>query len=1039
MMRIFQGSRRGSSAGAWLLFLLVMGCNRSSVHAYKSPEGQDDAVRASELSIQYENLVICDQTSIALYEADNTMEIPPCIIYDENPTTGDDNDDENRTSILTVVGVFSSAAHVSYDGAVVLARKINQDNEGMGGKIGYNGDYYLKIRLVIGIAGNSRQLSSQEYSQNQQHLLESMLIALQPQYILGSCCDPSLDKPLAGKYQTMVLSQVGPEGFYTAEDSNEYVFGIHIPSETYGLPAYQSLKFALPFQEQRAKQKVRVVYSNRSLFLRSTCETILHRAIDEGFEMTQGLEWDPNLDADKDGILNRDDEDFFIDLADEICSKEEANENVAIWACFDSDFSTNVLLQRLKYNGCRPSIFWLTQATWDYAISRFPENVHYMQGGAQWHKSMLYSDEYFETGQHMVDHAAAEFGYSPHYGILGSYHALYMMYQNTLRYFKTQDIPDVDDAYANRYEDIRRHMWGITVSQSIYGPTSFNENRRNVGRGSAGVQWAVPPDSESGEFDMLLVSPLDQATASVIVPSPAAVECEPGSYINKSMILTQDSLLVDKCDVCPLNTFHPVRNADHQCRSCTRGFTNQTGSVDCFEYEENLVSDGLIVFGYILMSMNFALAIFFGIWTWWYRKDPVFQVSQVEFLELICIGSLLSSSAIIPLSIQAGVLDDTTAAERACTAIPWLYTTGWILQYASILAKSARMYQVMQGVTTMKRVTISAANMFKIVALTLAVNWALVLPWTIVDPFTWERIELGVTVDEDTNTVVLESIGRCDSDNLGAWAGSLLSFHFIIMIMTNGFLWTLRAVNDRYQESKYITLASLFACEFLILGIPILLAVKDSADARHAALICIVAFSDMGILLMLFLPKIYFQFKGIPEGASVAQTILKKGTPGSFRNVQSSFSRTTDNNHVQGSFSANNNLQSSWRTNNNAQSSFRSDPNASSSFKAVLEDPNSESTGRSSRASQRNLSSRIEVGLEAVNEASNEISGDQTAEQSHDLLLHNENIDPVGDHHTEEVNIEKTEVTAEQSEAGYMVSDSTLQDGAGMIEPVEDT
>jgi hypothetical protein len=375
-----------------------------------------------------------------------------------------------------------------------------------------------------------------------------------------------------------------------------------------------------------------------------------------------------------------------------------------------------------------------------------------------------------------------------------------------------------------------------------------------------------------------LVSPIDQATATVVIPAPAAINCLPGSFINQSLVEVGDSVLMDKCEVCPVDTYEPNPSSGLQCRQCKDGSTTdgETGATICVELEDNLLSNGLRVFGYIAMSTVFALAISFASWTIYHRKDPVVQIGQPEFLLLMCFGSVLSSSSIIPLSIQADALEDTAAASRACMAIPWLYSTGWILQYASLFTKSYRMYRMMKNATAMRRLTVTATSMFKIVFGALLLDWAVIIPWTIIDPLTWERSDLGTTVDADIGVMTKESIGKCTSDSLGAWLGSLLGFHLAIIIITNVLLWNLRTMSDRYQESKFVTMASIFACEIFLIGVPILIAVGDSSEARYIVLCSCIAFTDMGIMLMIFVPKILFQRTGLPEGTSLGSTLFKQ-------------------------------------------------------------------------------------------------------------------------------------------------------------------
>jgi hypothetical protein len=105
----------------------------------------------------------------------------------------------------------------------------------------------------------------------------------------------------------VVLALVGPESFY-AVDSNDYVFGVHIPSETYGIPAFQRLKFSM--QEGRTNQIIRIIFRDRSEFFYATCRSVYDMAMKEGFVDAEAIEHNPEGDADGDGIINQKDEAF---------------------------------------------------------------------------------------------------------------------------------------------------------------------------------------------------------------------------------------------------------------------------------------------------------------------------------------------------------------------------------------------------------------------------------------------------------------------------------------------------------------------------------------------------------------------------------------------------------------------------------------------------------------------------------------------------------------------------------------------------------
>lgn len=77
------------------------------------------------------------------------------------------------------------------------------------------------------------------------------------------------------------------------------------------------------------------------------------------------------------------------------------------------------------------------------------------------------------------------------------------------------------------------------------------------------------------------------------------------------------------------------------------------------------------------------------------------------------------------------------------------------------------------------------------------------------------------------------------------------------MVATNILLYKVSGMKDRYQESKYIGFAMLLMSETLIVGAPIAIAVGDP-QALHVVMIGIISVEVIGVLSLIFLPKILF-------------------------------------------------------------------------------------------------------------------------------------------------------------------------------------
>ena len=75
------------------------------------------------------------------------------------------------------------------------------------------------------------------------------------------------------------------------------------------------------------------------------------------------------------------------------------------------------------------------------------------------------------------------------------------------------------------------------------------------------------------------------------------------------------------------------------------------------------------------------------------------------------------------------------------------------------------------------------------------------------------------------------------------------------MVGTNILLFQVREVTDRYQEQKYVALASMLVFELVLVGVPVMVAVNDSPVATFIVLTGIIALGDTGKSIPLLLPK----------------------------------------------------------------------------------------------------------------------------------------------------------------------------------------
>ncbi|KAK1740327.1 GABA-B receptor [Skeletonema marinoi] len=879
-----------------LYFLLAL-----TIATTYAQEPIDDAIEDNGLSNL--NLPPCPATSYEISQYGPETPLSACILYDLNPRSDDAlfvNSTINSTNAadqpsFTEVGlvqVTPSGCHNHRDGANTAISKLNNDNDGRGVAIGHFGTSYIKFRLISIIGGNNNNIGNDAYSAVHEEILDEVFQNVDNvHFMLGSCSFASAnDKPMALKHAKIVLSQVGPPGFYMDVANNPYVFGIHVNSDTYSLPALKALQFHLDATgESTKKQPVRVVYRDRSEFFKSTCRSAIDAATLQGFDVT-AIEFNPDGE-EMPGVPNSQNAEFLEGLADQLCSADEGpnTNNAAVIACVQ-ERDADVMIARMRLNGCRPTLAWFTTATWGWATDN-ADTIPLFLGGGQWHENFVYSDKYFETGKAVLEYGKEKFGYMGSYDHVVSYAMPMLIVELLTSFFKIADSPNVTDTLVNRYEEIRRSLTNINA-HTIFGPVSFNEYQRNDGRGAAGTQWVQKGNVTA--FQLGCISPLDQADVPIVIPSPSSLPCPPGSYIDQNLVEGDPAILADKCTLCPAGTFAQYENTNLLCQQCFEGSISLEGANYCVATKDNLTSVGLQVLGIIFVVVSWSSTIGYMVWLYLKRKNPVVKMSQPESLFLLCVGAFISTSAIIPLTLaEAAPGESTRGASAACRSIPFLYSLGWVLMYTSLTAKSWRLFKVARNAELARRVRVSVREIYVMVAVVLLVDVSILIAWVVVAPLQYIRTNVSTTLNEATGVMTVETAGSCQgsANDVSMWAflGPIIIIHVASMIVTNVILFKVKGISDRYQEQKYVALASIYICELVLLGLPILIAVQESGEARYIVIAGVIFLTDTGVLALIFLPKIKYAKVGLPEGMTVTESIGIKRT-----NVKSQAGRGSD-------------------------------------------------------------------------------------------------------------------------------------------------
>lgn len=279
-------------------------------------------------------------------------------------------------------------------------------------------------------------------------------------------------------------------------------------------------------------------------------------------------------------------------------------------------------------------------------------------------------------------------------------------------------------------------------------------------------------------------------------------------------------------------------------------------SADPVVIDMNYIGTGLRVGGLVLCGIILALSLGFAVWTKYFEKQQVVRASQPIFLLIICAGTLLMGSTIIPMSFDDEIATDE-GLDIACQSIPFLFCIGFTLVFAALFSKMWRVNKLFNN-PRMRRVKVTAMDVCKPLFALLFANILVLAIWTALSPLVWVREDISL----------VESVGECRSE--GA-----LPFVVVLAILDLGCLtfalyqaYHARKISLEFAESSYI--AAAITCILLVcfIGIPVIL-LTNKPQARFFVLASIDFVICISLLLFIFVPKELFRrnskYKGVKD------------------------------------------------------------------------------------------------------------------------------------------------------------------------------
>lgn len=110
------------------------------------------------------------------------------------------------------------------------------------------------------------------------------------------------------------------------------------------------------------------------------------------------------------------------------------------------------------------------------------------------------------------------------------------------------------------------------------------------------------------------------------------------------------------------------------------GSTIPPASLPELEFEYNQIGQWRIL-GWVLCGIIFVASASLALWSWICRKSRAVTLSQPPFLIMICVGTFIIGSMLIPLGIDDEYFDED-ATDAACMAQPWLASIGFVTVFS---------------------------------------------------------------------------------------------------------------------------------------------------------------------------------------------------------------------------------------------------------------------------------------------------------------------------------------------------------------------
>jgi len=282
----------------------------------------------------------------------------------------------------------------------------------------------------------------------------------------------------------------------------------------------------------------------------------------------------------------------------------------------------------------------------------------------------------------------------------------------------------------------------------------------------------------------------------------------------------------------------------------------------------NYISSWATPFAWAVSASMVLLGACMAVWLYVNRLHKVVRFAQPEFMCLIILGAVLITFTLVPLSlddqgVQYYSLDGdlnlgiaSPKLDSACKVVPWLYLTGFSLEFSALFAKVWRLKKIFLA-KHLKRVRLTAFDMAPILSGVILVCWFLCAVWTAVDPLQWTRRAVAF----DSSGYMVNSYAHCSSPAFAQFYMVMTAFQFGCVLFGMVLCYQTRNVQEDFVENKWITIVLINMMTTMVLTVLLGFFMRQSPSALFAIEVINALMTGFGVLVVMMVPKIQMLMK----------------------------------------------------------------------------------------------------------------------------------------------------------------------------------